>query len=345
MVNHPHAIVDEHASRSNAFGAVHLHRSATANGDGGGDGDNGSGSDGGGDTRCGGGSRIATGDGKRTGHSPKHSLGSMPATNGIGVQSRHPGKLLIDNGEEVMLSSEFVFEGKRHLLSEMLARRLAPAPPQLEHVRVCFCSVVAMLTPGSDLGRVDLLSMVRAGSMNRSEGDEADETSEGALNGSVCTAAHSWDVGGSSEESDGGWENGATKMPKPKMSAVVPVLNVSTIVPSMARESAGNKSASYDSSSPGRGEGEVELVVVSHREAEFKGGGASAAMDTLRHNQGQSGAVSLSFSAEETTHGYAHETMSNHMDWVASEYTESEFDNDGAHWDDNQGGDIGSNEY
>jgi hypothetical protein len=85
--------------------------------------------------------------------------------------------------------------------------------------------------------------------MNRSEGDEADETSEGALNGSVCTA-HSWDVGGSSEESDGGWGHGATKMPKPKMSAVVPVLNLSTIVPSMACESAGNMSASYGSSSP-----------------------------------------------------------------------------------------------
>ena len=249
MVNHPHAIMDEHASRSNAFGAVHLHRSATANGDGDDDGDGGSGSDGGGDTRCSGGGRIATGDGKRTGHSPKHSLGRMPATSGIGVQSRHPGKLLIDNGEEVMLSSEFVFEGKRHLLSEMLARRLAPAPPLLEHVRVCFCSVVAMLTPGSDLGRVDLLSMLRAGSMNRSEGDEAGEANEGALNGSVFTT-HSWDVGGSSEESDGGWENGATKIPKPKMSAVVPTLNLSTIVPSMACESAGNMNASYDSSSP-----------------------------------------------------------------------------------------------
>ena len=175
----------------------------------------------------------------------------MPATatNGSGVQSRHPGKLVVDNGQEAMLSSEFVFEGKRHLLSEVLARRLAPAPPQLEHVRVCFCSVVAMLTPGSDLGRVDLLSMLRAGSMGRSEGDEADESSEGALAGSVFTT-RSWDVDGSSEESDGGWGNDATKTPKTKMSAIVPVLDLSTVVPAMAGESAGNRNASYNSSSP-----------------------------------------------------------------------------------------------
>jgi hypothetical protein len=68
-------------------------------------------------------------------------------------------------------------------------------------------------------------------------------------------------------------------------------------------------------------------------------------MDTLRYNQDEAEAVSLSFSAEETTHGYAHEAMSNHMDWVGSEYSESEFDNDGVCWDDNQGDDIGSDEY
>jgi hypothetical protein len=37
--------------------------------------------------------------------------------------------------------------------------------------------------------------------------------------------------------------------------------------------------------------------------------------------------------------------MSNHMDWVASEYSESACDNADFNWDDNQGGDIGSDEY
>lgn len=58
-------------------------------------------------------------------------------------------------------------EGKRTLVSEFLHRRLPAtlraSPPRMQHVNLVYRVVAAMLTPNSDLGDIDMLSLVRVG--------------------------------------------------------------------------------------------------------------------------------------------------------------------------------------
>ena len=86
-----------------------------------------------------------------------------------------PGNMLISVGKgKPVPCYELLVTGRRHLVSEVLALRIAPAPPKLEHIHLIFCSVVALLTPGSDLGTFDLLSILRDSKNGRAKAHMAD---------------------------------------------------------------------------------------------------------------------------------------------------------------------------
>ena len=84
------------------------------------------------------------------------------------TQALRPGRIILTLGDSTRVEMQHLkLEGKRTLVSEFLHRRLPAtlraSPPRMQHVNLVYRVVAAMLTPNSDLGDIDMLSLVRVG--------------------------------------------------------------------------------------------------------------------------------------------------------------------------------------